>query len=634
MADLLSTSVSGLIAFQNALSVTSNNVANVSTPGYSVENPVFTAQPGESTGIGYFGTGVQISNVTRSYSELLATQMRTSQSSYSSFNTYATTAAQVDNLLSATTTGLSAQLQGFSNSLQTLANSPTLAASGTAVLSAAQSLTQSVQGYATQLSSIDQNVEGQITSNVQEINTLASNIATVNNQIAQTSGSGQSPNSLLDQRDQLINQLSQYVSVNTATQSDGSLSVFIGNGQSLVTGGTSQTLTTIPNQYNPTQFDVGLTTVGGAGAPLDITGAISGGSLGGLVAVRSQVIDPTLNALGQISVGIAGIVNQQQAAGLTQSGTPGQPLFAVGGVQVSPSSNNTGTAQVTATRTTLSALTSDSYILSDNAGSWQLTDQSTGQVITNVTGTGTPTDPFLAAGVSIVVNGTANSGDSFLVEPTATAAAGFSVLLTSPSQIASAAAVQTAAASANTGTGTIAAATVTDPANANLQAATTITFTSPTTYQVGGDPTTYTYTPGSAISANGWTTSISGSPAAGDTFTVSSNAGNVGDNANLFAMIDGLNASALNGGTTSLTGAASSLLSQVGAQTQQAQSNASAQQAVNSSATDAVNNLSGVNLDEEAANMVKYQQAYQACAQMIQASTAMFNTLITAIQSA
>src|SRR5580692_1424663 len=166
MADLLSTSVSGLIAFQNALNVTSNNVANVSTPGYSVETPIFTAQLGESTGVGYFGTGVDISNVTRSYSELLATQMRTSQSSYSSFNTYATTAAQVDNMLSDTNTGLSVQMQNFTNSLQTLANSPTLTASGTAVLSAAQSLTQSVQGYATQLSSIDQNVEGQITSNV------------------------------------------------------------------------------------------------------------------------------------------------------------------------------------------------------------------------------------------------------------------------------------------------------------------------------------------------------------------------------------------------------------------------------------------------------------------------------------
>jgi flagellar hook-associated protein 1 len=633
MADLLSTSVSGLIAFQNALNVTSNNVANVSTPGYSVETPIFTAQLGQSTGVGYFGTGVDISNVTRSYSELLATQMRTSQSSYSSFNSYATTAAEVDNMLSDTSTGLSVQMGNFTNSLQTLANSPTLAASGTAVLSAAQALTQSVQGYATQLSSIDQNVEGQITSNVQQINTLASNIATVNNQIAQVQGSGQSPNSLLDQRDQLINQLSQYVSVNTATQSDGSLDVYIGNGQALVNGGNAQTLTTIPNQYNPTQLDVGLSLAGSSGPPMDITNAISGGSLGGLIAVRSQVIDPTLNSLGQISVGIANIVNQQQAAGLTQSGAPGQPLFAVGGVQVSPSANNTGTAQVTATRTNLAALTADDYTLSDNGGTWQLTDQTSGQSVA-MTGTGTAIDPFLAAGVSIVVNGTANSGDSYLVEPTATAAAGFNVLVTSPTQIASAAAVQTAATSANTGTGTIAAATVTNPANANLLTSTSITFTSPTTYQVSGDPTTYTYTPGAAISANGWTTSISGTPAAGDTFTVSSNAGNTGDNTNLFAMVDALNASSLNGGSTSLTGATSSLLSQVGAQTQQAQSNASAQQAVNTSATDAVNNLSGVNLDEEAANMVKYQQAYQACAQMIQASTTMFNTLITALQTA
>jgi len=632
MADLLSTSVSGLIAFQNALAVTSNNVANVDTPGYSEETPVFTAEPGESTGVGYFGAGVDISSVTRNYSELLATQMRTSQSSYSNFNTYATTAAQVDNMLSDTNTGLSTQLQSFSNSLQTLANSPTLAASGTAVISAAQSLTQSVQGYASQLTSIDQNVEGQITSNIQEINTLASNIATVNGQIAQVSGSGQPPNSLLDQRDSLIDTLSQYVSVNTATQSDGSLDVFIGNGQSLVSGSTAQTLTAIPNQYNPTQFDVGLTTAGSSGAPLDITGAISGGSLGGLIAVRSQVIDPTLNSLGQISVGIANIVNQQQAAGLTQSGTPGQPLFAVGGVQVSGSADNTGTATVTATRTDLSALTTDNYTLSDAAGNWQLYDQTSGQTVA-MTGTGTATDPFLAAGLSIVVNGNANSGDSYLVEPTATAAAGFNVLLTSPTQIASGAAVQTGAATANTGTGTIAAATVTDPTNANLLTPTSITFTSPTTYQVSGDPATYAYTPGAAIAANGWTTSISGTPATGDTFNVSSNAGNTGDNTNLFAMIDGLNASSLDGGTTSLTGATGSLLGQVGAQTQQAQSNASAQQAVNTSATDAVNNLSGVNLDEEAANMVKYQQAYQACAQMIQASTTMFNTLLTAIQT-
>jgi flagellar hook-associated protein 1 FlgK len=627
MSNVLSNSVSGLLAFQNALSVTSNNVSNASTPGYAVEAPNFEEQLGLTSSTGTYGNGVDIQSVTRGYSELLAGQMRSSQSSYSNFNAYSTTAATVDNMLSDTTTGLTATLQNFTNALQTLANAPTQTASGQAVLSSAQSLATTVQGYSSQLSQTDQNLEGQIGTSVAEINTLATGIANLNVQIATQSASGQQPNSLLDQRDQLINTLSQYVSVNTATQSDGSLNVFVGSGQSLVTGGTAQTLSTIPNQYNPTQMDVGLQTAGTT-TTVDITGAISGGSLGGLLAVRSQVIDPTLNTLGQLSIGIANIVNQQQAAGLTPTGAQGQPLFGVGPVRVSNSSFNTGTAQVTATIANVSALTPDDYTLTNNGGTWQLYDQTQQQVVT-MGGDGSAGNPFTAAGLSIVVSGTPGAGDSFQIQPTSQAAAGFSVLLNSPSQIAAASAVQANAATTNTGTGTVAAATVTDPTNAALSTATSIVFSSPTQYQLNG--TTYTYTPGAAISANGWTTSISGTPAAGDTFTVSSNAGNTGDNSNLFAMIDGLNANSLNGGTTSLIGAANTLVAQVGAQTQQAQANAQAQQAVNTSATNAVNAVSGVNLDEEAANMVKYQQAYQACAQMIQSSSQMFASLMTAI---
>ncbi len=199
------------------------------------------------------------------------------------------------------------------------------------MLSAAQTLAQSVQGYASQLSAADQNVEGQISSNIQEINSLAGSIANLNSQISGSTTSG-APNSLLDQRDQLVNQLSQYVSVNTALQSDGTMQVFIGNGQALVNSGTAQSLSAIPNQYNPTQFDVGISN---SGSTVDVTGSISGGSLGGLLAVRTQVIQPALNALGQISVGVASIINQQQASGLTQAGVQGQPMFAVGAAQVS-----------------------------------------------------------------------------------------------------------------------------------------------------------------------------------------------------------------------------------------------------------------------------------------------------------
>src|SRR5579863_2712270 len=118
MSDVLFTSVSGLLAFQKALSVTGNNVANVATPGYSVESANFTPQLGVTTSIGSFGNGVAVTSVTRNYSELLAGQMRSSQSGYSGFNSFATTAASIDSVLSDTSTGLTSSLQGFTNSLQ------------------------------------------------------------------------------------------------------------------------------------------------------------------------------------------------------------------------------------------------------------------------------------------------------------------------------------------------------------------------------------------------------------------------------------------------------------------------------------------------------------------------------------
>src|SRR3981081_4305270 len=183
MSDILSTSVSGLLAFQRALNVTSNNISNVATPGYSVQNANFTPQPGQSTSVGYFGSGVTIESVTRSYDELLASQVRTSQSGYSSFNTYATQAGQIDNMLSNSSTGLTASLQAFVNALHTVANSPSSTAQRQALLSQAQALTQQMQNYSSQLSTYGAGIESQIGGAVTQINTLSSGIAALNAQI-------------------------------------------------------------------------------------------------------------------------------------------------------------------------------------------------------------------------------------------------------------------------------------------------------------------------------------------------------------------------------------------------------------------------------------------------------------------
>jgi flagellar hook-associated protein 1 FlgK len=633
MSDIFSTSVSGLLAFQRALDVTSNNISNVTTPGYSVENAHFTPEPGQSTAVGYFGSGVSIESVTRSYDELLAGQVRSSQSSYSGFNTYATQAAQVDDMLSSSSTGLTASLQNFVNALQTVANSPASTAQRQVLLSQAQGLAQQMQNYNSQLSTYSAGVESQIGTSVTQINSLSAGIAQLNAQItAGTAATGQTPNTLMDQRDLMVDQLSQYVSVNTATQADGSMNVYIGSGQPLVIGSTSQSLTAFQDPYNALQHDIGIVSGGGTA---DVTSNITGGSLGGLLAVRSQVLQPVQNTLGQFSVGLASIVNQAQQAGMDLTGATGKPMFAVGPVLVAPASTNGSTATATVTRTNSSSLTADDYTLRQTAGAWQLTDKTTGQAVT-MTGTGTAADPFKAAGISIVVGGGAPvNGDSFLIQPTAGASAGLSVLLTSPAQIAAAASIQTTAGATNTGTGVVSSSAVTNPGTwvAGTYA---ISFTSATQYKVTDSTNTVigtgTYTSGTPITFNGGSVTLTGAPATGDAFSVGpASSVNTGDNGNAFAMIDALSASSLNGGSTSLSNVANDLVSQIGVQTQQAQSNASAQKSVNAAATDTRNNLSGVNLDEEAAKMVQYQQAYSACAQLIQTANTMFNSLLSAL---
>jgi flagellar hook-associated protein 1 FlgK len=631
MADLLSTSVSGLLAFQEALDTTSQNVTNVDTAGYSVETTNMSEAQGQSLGTGYVGGGVEVSGITRAYDELLAAQVRSSQASYSSFNTFATQAAQIDNMLSASGTGLTATLQNFVNALQTVANSPSSTAQRQALLSDAQAVTQQLQSYDSQISQYSSDVESQISTTVAQVNTLAGNIATLNQQIA-AAGSGASPNQLLDQRDADIDQLSQYVNVNTVAESNGALDVFIGNGQPLVLGDAAQQLTTTPDPYDASSLNISL--VGSGGATSNITSEISGGTLGGLLAAKTQILDPAQNALGLISVGLSTLVNQQQESGMDLTGAQGQAMFSVGAVETLPDASNTGSSTLAVTRTNLGALTSDDYQLQYSGGAWQLSDTTTGQAVA-MTGTGTSTDPFQAAGISIAVSGTPANGDSYLIRPTAGATAGLAVQLTNPAQIAAASLIQATAGTGNTGTGQVSAAGVTDPGT-YAPGTYTIAFTSSTAYQVkngaGTVVSTGTYTSGTPITFNGAEVTLSGTPANGDTFTVSPNsAANSGDNSNMFAMIDALSSSALVGGTTSLSGAANNLVSQIGVVTQQAQANASAQQTVNQSAVDARSNVSGVNLDEEAANMLQYQQAYQACAQMIQTSSTVFNSLITAI---
>jgi flagellar hook-associated protein 1 FlgK len=626
VSDVFGISVSALQAFQQAINVTSNNVANASTPGYDRETVNLTEAIPQSNGAATIGAGVVVSGIDRAFSQAAANQLNTSQSNLGQLNALQSYANQIDNLFGTTAGGLSTALQNFYSAFSDVATNPTSTASRQALLGQAQSVASSFQNASGELNSLNTDVNSRITADVTQINSIAKAISTLNNQIVTgtAQNGGQQPNELLDQRDQLVSSLSQLVNISTTTDTNGALNVFVGNGQPLVLQGQVTGLTTVANQFNATQLEISNTASSAV-----ISSNITGGDLGGLLSARSQVINPALNSLGQIATALSQTVNSQQAQGLDLSGKFGAPIFSVGTPLATGSARNTDAVTASVTVTGLGALTSNDYVLSFVGGVPKLTNSSDGTSVTPA-GAGTVASPYTSAGISIVLSGTPANGDQFQVQPTATAAGSLKVVLSNPSQIAAAGAVKTAAAGTNTGAATISSGTVTNSANPNLLAPVTIAFTSPTTYTVNAGPP-QTYASGGNINFDGWQVQISGTPANGDSFTVSSNAGGTGDNRNALAAANAQNVGVLQNGTTSITGGVSALITGLGSQTQQINTAQAAQSAVNAQALSSVQSTSGVNLDEEAASLLQWQQAYQAAAQALNIGNSLFTSLLNAV---
>ncbi|MBS0386865.1 MAG: flagellar hook-associated protein FlgK [Proteobacteria bacterium] len=638
MGDMLSTGVTGLLAFQKALSTISHNISNATTPGYSRQSVNLMTNPAEATANGWIGNGVTVAGITRAYDSFLSSQVLSANGSYNQLNTVGTLAGNINNLFADSSTGLSASLQAFSQALQTMANSPSQSTTRQAVLNQAQTLISQFKSFSSSLGQLDSQVAAQLNAETGSISTLASSIATVNQQIlASRSQSQQTPNDLLDQRDQLVAQLSQHIGVNTVNQSDGTVSVFVGNGQPLVVGVNAATLTTGSDQFGANQLEVFMTNSNGK---VDITPSLNGGTVGGLLQFKQQMLDPAHNALGQAAVTLATLVNAQNEAGLDQNGAAGTALLSVGGPRVLPSNLNGGSASVTAAITAsvtgnpsdLGGLTASDYYLDYNGSNWSLIDTASGAT-TSLTASGSGPLTLTGGGLTLTVSGSANAGDRFLIQPTNQAVLGLNLLTSDPSKVAAAAPLVTSAAASNTGGATIDDGTV-PVMSAWVRANYTLTFTSASAYTItgsNGQSTSGTYTSGTPISFNGFSVTLNGTPAAGDSFSINDNANGTGDNRNALKLADVLNSKVLRNGTQSLATVVNAYVGTVGLQTSQAQGGASAQQTVLSNAQAAQQSVAGVNLDEEAANLVRFQQAYQAAAQVIKVADTLFQSLMQAI---
>ena len=627
MSSIFGIDLSALQAFQQAIEVTSNNVANASTPGYDEESiELETALPQDAGGFA-IGSGVGVAGVQRAYSQAAATQLNTSQSTLGQLTALQNYTSQIDNLFGTTAGGLTTALQTYYSGWSAVADDPTSSSAREALLGDASALAANLNSTSSQLQEMNSDVNTRITADVNQINSISTQISSLNTQIEQRTGSGQAPNQLLDQRDELVSNLSQLAGVTTTSNSDGSINVYLGNGQPLVLDQNTYQLSTVPNEFNASQLEVASTASDGA----SISSSITSGDLGGLLSARTQSIDPALNQLGQIATAVAQSANTQQGSGLDLNGQLGSALFSVGAPVATSSSANTDATTASVTISNIGALTSDNHLLSYKGGTYTLTDATTGANVA-LTGAGTSTSPLTASsvGLSIVLSGTPASGDQFLVQPTAQAAGTIGVALTDPSGLAAAGAIQTSAADSNTGSATISGGTVLDAANPALLDTTTIQFLTPTTYSVNGAGS-FAYTSGGNVDLNGWQVKIAGTPAAGDTFTVQSNAGGTGDNTNALAAANQQTTGVLSNGTISVSGAVGALISGAGAQAQQVNTAQTAQTAVNTQAQTNVQSVSGVNLDEEAANLMQWQQAYQASAQALSVANGLFTTFLDSI---
>ncbi|MFJ5300313.1 flagellar hook-associated protein FlgK [Pseudomonas sp. NPDC088368] len=695
---LISIGLSGLNASSAAMTTIGNNTANVDTLGYSRQQVMTTASAQQNIGVGFIGTGTTLSDVRRIYNSYLDTQLQTSTSLDSDAQAYLGQASKLDSLLSSSSTGISSVLSTFFNNLQALSNKPTDSAARTNFLTSASALSAQFNSISSQMKDQNANINTQMSAVAGQVNSLAASIADMNKQITQTQALGGQPNTLLDARNEAVRQLNGLVGAKVV-ETNGNYDVYIGTGQPLVTGTQANTLSAVPSDTDPTAFALKLNY---QNSNVDVSSVVSGGTLGGLLRYRSDVLQPAASELGRMAVVVTDQVNQQLNQGVDANGQFGANLFkdindpsltiqrsignknndqssgilavnitntgvlSTGNYSVTFGPGAAGTAASTYTVRAADGSSLGPYNIADPAPT-TLTDKLGFSLSFNNSSNGT-TPP-----------GTFKVGDSFQVSPTKTGADGIKTVLTDPKAIAVAAPLTGTAGASNDQSASFTQPTLVNHADIYNPTATAdlrnaITGATPMRLLMGavtngaqgyslvdangnavkdknGVAITGNIVPGtknditlnvgytdSAPSAQSFTIglSISGSPKAGDTFSIALTGAGSSDNRNAESTLglqtkQTIGNSANNGTGTSISGANSNMITAVGSKASQAKDDATATTAVLTQAKSARDSVSGVSLDEEAANLVKYQQYYTASSQIIKAAQAIFSTLINSL---
>ena len=641
---LLNVGTRALQANQVALQTAGNNIANVNVPGYSRQRAMLETVPGQYSGSGYVGQGVTVQTIQRNFSEFLTRQSTLATSNLSADTTRSDKLRQLEGIFAGGPQGLGASISDMMNAFSDVANAPTDMTARTVVLTRIDETASRLRAASQQLDDLQTGVAQELSQKITAINSLAQSIAAANEQISRTQGTGQEPNDLLDRRDQLIKELNQYVQTTSIKADDGSVGLFIAGSLELVLGSSALSVAIVTDDFGDSRTSKLAVMRSGTALTID-ENRLGGGEVSGLLRFQNNDLNEGRNLLGRLSLATTTAMNDQHKLGLDLDGNVGGDLFSPtvfgNGNVLTPSAPailNTGAATLTLSISdTTKFAASDYEIQYTGANTGNITRRSDGAITAFDTSV---TNPINIDGLNIAQVGGAAAGDRFLIKPFTSSASNITSMFSTPRALAVGSPV--AATMGATNTGSLQQVSISARSNPIAPAAlgVVLTFTGSNAYtrsdgliNPATGTTSWTYTPSQPIEATpgatpltGWSLTLQGAPKAGDTVTVNTNLYPTLSAGNATAMMDLRDVAMFDG--AALTDGYAGLISQIGIRTQ------SADYAAKVSATIATNverdraGVSGVNLDEEAASLLQYQQAYQASAKMIQIAQNIFDTLI------
>jgi len=634
--------VTALTTNQAALQVIGHNIANANTPGFSRQTVSLEQIPGQKFGNGFFGKGVEVAAVERAFNQFLTKEANLTAANAESATVRYQRLQTLEQLFPMGEAGMGRQLNGFLNSWADVVSSPTNQTARGVVLTRADEFANRLNQTATQLEELRSTTRVQIEAELAQANRLSASIASINQRVVDSYASGRPPNDLLDQRDQLIAELNKIVQVTTLEADDRSMTVFVGGSVPVVLGNRATPLVGSESISTQGRYTVGF----GQPEALIDESLLGGGRLKGVLTFYNDDVADVRNQLGRLALSTIELTNRQHRAGLDLNGQPGGDFFnpvsfvnAVVKLNPSAATLSLSVSPVADAPTRFQA--SDYAVRYVGADQVQIQRVSDGAFFDPATGGfssasavtatfgATPANFIDFDGLRLTQTTTGVVGDQLVLKPMTGIADQVKVALTSPSQLAIASPVLVNAGVNNSNT--LQVESLFRPAGATPPTgwtSTAIEFVAGG-YQVNGGAVT-PFVSGQPIEVDGFRLTLRGQPTVGDVFTVRPPAAgesvrqNAGNGQALLAIrdLDALDGYTLSDGYIPVFAAVSSSI-------QVAKSDAEFSARVADQAEQRRANQSGVNLDEEAARLLQYQQAYQAAAKFLQSMQSNFDVLLS-----